>query len=83
MNARKLATSLPKTQFEALERTRKKLKLRRSQAIQEALDLWLSARTEDGKVEAYIRGYLEKPDDPKESRAFVAAWARGLESEDW
>jgi metal-responsive CopG/Arc/MetJ family transcriptional regulator len=83
MSARKLATSLPREQFESLEQARKKLHLRRSEAIQEALALWLSARAEDAKGEAYIRGYLAHPDDPKETRAFVAAWARGVEPEDW
>lgn len=83
MTAKKLATSLPRSQFDALERTRKKLRLRRSEAIQEALTLWLLTKAEDKRTARYVQGYLEQPDDPRESRALVAAWARGLEAEDW
>ena len=37
MNAKKIATSVPGRQYEALERLRKRLRLGRSEAVQEAL----------------------------------------------
>jgi hypothetical protein len=83
MHAKKLATSLPAEQFAALERTRKRLRLRRSEAFQQALSLWLSSKEQDLALASYVRGYLEHPDDPGEARALVAAWARGLQKEDW
>lgn len=79
----KIATSLPQEQFQALEKTRKRMRLRRSEAVQRALALWLAAADEDTSVAQYIRGYVEYPDDPREARALAKAWARGLEREDW
>jgi metal-responsive CopG/Arc/MetJ family transcriptional regulator len=83
MNARKIATSLPASQYQALERVRKRLRIKRSQAVQEALAMWLAAREGDERVAAYIRGYLQVPDDTAEAAAFTKAWAQGLEPEDW
>lgn len=83
MNVRKIAASLPHSQYESLERTRRRLRLGRSEAIQKALELWLAAQQEDVRVAEYIRGYLEKPDDAREGGALAKAWARGLEKEDW
>lgn len=83
MNSRKIATSLPSTQFAALERTRKRLRLKRSEAVQQALAMWLASREGDARVEQYIRGYAAHPDDPREARALAKAWAKDLEPEDW
>jgi metal-responsive CopG/Arc/MetJ family transcriptional regulator len=83
MNAKKIATSVPAAQYEALERTRRRLHLRRSEAVQEALAQWLSTREHDARVDQYIRGYLNHPEDAREARAFAKAWADGLEHEDW
>jgi metal-responsive CopG/Arc/MetJ family transcriptional regulator len=83
MNARKIATSLPAHQFDALERTRRRLKLRRSEAVQQALSYWLAAREEDERVARYVAGYQGRPEDQTEARAYARAWAKGLEAEDW
>ena len=83
MTARKIATSLPSAQYVALERVRKQLRLNRSEAVQEALALWLAAREGDGRVAQYVRGYADQPDDPREARAMVDAWSEGLAAEDW
>jgi metal-responsive CopG/Arc/MetJ family transcriptional regulator len=83
MNAKKIATSLPGAQYAALERVRKQLRLKRSEAVQEALALWLAAREGDSRVAQYVRGYADHPDDPREARAMVDAWAEGLAAEDW
>lgn len=83
MNARKMATSLPARQFAEVERVRRRLGLRRSQVVQEALGLWLSTRMDAERCEQYIRGYLTHPEDAAEGRALVQAWARGLAGEDW
>lgn len=83
MTAKKIATSLPGPQFAALERARRRLKLQRSEAIQQALDMWLSAQERDARVRQYIEGYLAHPDDAAEALALAKAWAAGLEPEDW
>jgi metal-responsive CopG/Arc/MetJ family transcriptional regulator len=83
MNVRKIGTSLPAAQYEALERTRKRLKIGRSEAVQRALALWLDACAGDERITRYIEGYARIPDDPREGRALAKAWAHGLEAEDW
>lgn len=83
MNAKKIATSLPGSQYAALERVRKRLRLNRSEAVQEAIAIWLAARQGDDRVAQYIRGYADHPDDIREARAMVDAWAEGLTAEDW
>ena len=83
MNARKIATSLPATQFQALERTRRRLRMKRSEAVQEALTLWLSARQGDERVRLYLQGYVNQPEDKAESVALATAFADGMEPEDW
>lgn len=83
MTAKKIATSLPGTQYAALERVRKRLRLNRSEAVQEALALWLAAREGDDRVAQYVRGYAQHPDDVHEAGAMGEAWAEGLAAEDW
>lgn len=83
MNARKIATSLPAAQFDDVERLRRRLGLKRSQVVQEALSLWLSARSTGERCEQYLKGYLRHPEDAAEARALVRAWAKGLEPEYW
>ena len=83
MYAKKVATSIRGDQYEALERVRRRLKLRRSQAVQQALDLWLTSRERDQRIEQYVRGYASQPDDPRDAHAYAEAWAKGHEGEDW
>ena len=83
MNAKKIATSLPGEQYDALEQLRKRLKLGRSEAVQEALAMWLAARTGDERIAQYVRGYAEKPDDAREAAALARAWTTGLPHEEW
>ncbi len=83
MTVQKIATSLPAAQFASVERLRRKLKLNRSQVVQEALTLWLAARSTGDLCDQYLRGYLRQPEDASEAKAMVRAWATGLEPEDW
>ena len=83
MTAKKIAISVPASQHAALERVRKRLRLNRSEAVQEALAIWLAAREGDDRVAQYVRGYADHPDDAGEARAMVDAWAEGLAAENW
>ena len=83
MNAKKIATSLPGPQYETLERMRKQLRLGRSEAVQQAIAMWLTARQGDARIVQYVRGYAAQPDDAGEANALVGAWAQGVEAEDW
>jgi metal-responsive CopG/Arc/MetJ family transcriptional regulator len=83
MNARKIMISLPGSQYGALERVRKRLRLSRSEAVQQALASWLAAREGDDRVALYLRGYADHPDGVRAARAMVDTWAEGLAAEDW
>ncbi len=83
MPAVKIATSVPAEQFRNLEAVRKRLGLKRSSVIQEALALWLSGRESAEGVQSYLRGYMTHPEDAGEATGFVEAWADGMEAEDW
>jgi metal-responsive CopG/Arc/MetJ family transcriptional regulator len=81
--AEKVAITLPAALHERLERTRLRLKLNRSEAVQQAVGLWLRAQEGDPRIEQYLRGYRAQPDDPQEASALAEAWAVGLAEEDW
>ena len=83
MPAVKIATSVPAEQFRALEETRQHLGLKRSVAIQEALALWLAARTSGKHIANYLRGYQDNPEDADMGAGFVEAWAEGVNAEEW
>ena len=83
MNAIKIATSIPGEQYRALERTRRRLKLNRSEAVQRALSLWLTSQNADARVEQYVRAYLTHPEDAAEGDGYVEAWAAGQPPEEW
>jgi metal-responsive CopG/Arc/MetJ family transcriptional regulator len=83
MTAKKIATSISAQQYQALERQRRRLKLKRSEVVQLALKLWLSTQRTDAKVAQYIRAYTRHPEDQKDAKAMVAAWAEGQSAEDW
>lgn len=83
MTAHKIAMSIPAEQYKALEKVRRKLKLNRSEAVQQALAAWLDAQQPDPRIEQYVRGYLAQPEDAAEGAALTAAWARGQQPEDW
>ena len=75
----KVAISLPKGDFQKIEKVRKRLKLQRSAAIDQAIQLWLKTLEEEEKIRQYERGYLKYPESLKEITALgktaVAAWA--------
>jgi hypothetical protein len=83
MTARKIATSISAEQYRALERQRRRLKLKRSEVVQLALELWLTSQSTDAKVAQYIRAYTRHPEDIKDAKAMVTAWAAGQSAEDW
>jgi hypothetical protein len=83
MTATRIAASLPTEQFLALEHARRLLRLNRSEAIQQALAQWLSARERDARRMQYIAGYQAQPEDDTDGMAGAEAWAGGLAQEEW
>ncbi len=83
MNARKISVSVPADRYQQMERIRKRLKLGRSEAVQQAVDLWIATQDRDERVAGYLAGYLSRPEDAGDARALVGAWAQSQAREDW
>jgi len=79
----KVAVSLPKEQFEQLERLRKQLKLSRSALVSQAIRQFLKIHREEEDIRRYIEGYRKYP-ETEEELAEAAALARlALAAEEW
>ncbi len=83
----KVAVSLPKTQFQSLEKQRRIRHLSRSAMVREVLDQWLKHVNEEEAVRRYIAGYQRHPESAKGWRAIervqVEAMAKELGHETW
>lgn len=62
----KVAVSLPKEEFQAVEKVRKKLGRSRSSLVAEAIHAWLEEQQNQEKVRRYIAGYMRHPETVKE-----------------
>lgn len=63
----KVAVSLPKDQFQLVEKRRRTLKVSRSFAVREALSQWLQSSRGDNAIRRYVEGYQRTPES-------VAGW---------
>ena len=79
----KVAISLPKTQFQLVEKRRHLLRVSRSAMVREALSQWLQHFEEQQAVQQYIEGYRRHPQSPQEIRAMERASAEALQHEAW
>ncbi len=76
----KIAVSLPKEEFRAVEKFRRQLKKSRSAVIADAIRHWLKAQREAEDVRRYIEGYRKYP-ETEEEMAGVDQIARQLLAE--
>lgn len=69
--AAKVAISMPKEIFRSVEKTRRKLKMARSEAVVEALRVWLKELEEKELIRQYVEGYRRHPEriSPQEVKA--------------
>jgi metal-responsive CopG/Arc/MetJ family transcriptional regulator len=81
--ATKVAVSIPRDVYQAVERVRKTSGQSRSAVIQDALRYWLDAQTQAALVREYQAGYRRRPEGRREIKAAEAAAVRLLSSEDW
>ena len=81
--ATKIAISLPRDTFKEVERLRHELKLARSQAILQALKLWLRQKQERELEERYAEGYKQKPERPQEVEPLFQAGLSSFSAESW
>ncbi len=73
----KIAISLPKDTMGEIESLRHKLGMARSQAIFEAVSMWLKKKKDEQLIKQYIEGYRKKPEgrDPEIEAMYKAGLA--------
>ncbi len=79
----KIAISLPKEEFRAVEKRRRQLKQSRSAVIAEAIRNWLKAQREAEDVRRYIESYQKYPETEKEITDVGAISSIALADEEW
>lgn len=82
-NVVKVAISLPKDVMKEIETIRHKMGLGRSQAIVEAVSMWLKKKQEEAWDKKYVEGYKRYPEDPKESYPLYKASLKSFNKDDW
>ena len=78
----KVAISLPKEEFDAVERLRQELGLSRSALIARALRAWLKERSETQQVRRYLEGYRRNPESEKEIAEAASLALHTLETQE-
>ncbi len=79
----KIAISLSKEDFLAIERLKTKFKKSRSELIQKAIGSWLAGRREKELIEQYERGYKNKPEKISHIKQLEKIQFDALSAENW
>lgn len=79
----KVAVSLPRKEYQQVEKTRKRLRISRSAVIGEALRHWVAAGHEQEKISAYLEGYRRFPETIREQKLFELLSGEVLAAEEW
>jgi metal-responsive CopG/Arc/MetJ family transcriptional regulator len=77
----KIAISLPKEDFEKIERFRKKTGVERSALVDEAIRFWFKHLEQENLIRMYEEGYRRKPESLKEIEAMEKLAANAFEEE--
>lgn len=81
--ATKVAVSLPRELYKAVEQVRRKSRKSRSAVMQDALRHWLNQQEQAVLIREYEAGYRRKPEGKREVKAAEAAAMRLLAAEEW
>lgn len=76
-NTVKIAISLPKQEYQFLEKFRRKLGISRSAMIDKAISFWLKRQQDEELIKEYEDSYKKKPENVSE---IIALEKAGLES---
>ncbi len=77
----KIAISLPKEDFDKIERIRKKMGMERSAVIDTAIRYWLKGLEQEELVKRYEQGYRKKPENIQEIKAIEKTQAEAFKEE--
>lgn len=78
----KTAISLPKEEYQLLEKIRREMGISRSALFEKAVSFWLRELQEQKKVKRYIEGYRKHPESVAEIKAMEKASAEAFSVED-
>ena len=78
----KIAVTIPKAVYRAVERIRHQLGLSRSALVDQAVEQWLDAKSRADEIRRYVESYRKDPENISEIRAWQSAqsWTMG---DDW
>ncbi len=79
----KVAISLPKDDFERIEKIRKEMGLQRSTIIDMAIRFWLESIEKEKMIRQYEEGYRKRPESLDEVKAMEQASADAFREEGW
>ncbi len=79
----KVAISLPKDDFERIEKIRKEMGLQRSAVIDMAIRFWLESIEKEKMIKQYEEGYRKVPESLEEIKAMEKASTEAFEAEGW
>jgi metal-responsive CopG/Arc/MetJ family transcriptional regulator len=79
----KIAVSLPKEAYRAMEVVRRRRKTSRSALVAEAIEQWLSALEREQEVRRYIEAYTRMPEIPEEVAVSRQLWEIASANEEW
>jgi len=79
----KVAISLPKEKYQAVEKMRKKVRKTRSALVSEALSLWLEEARKKELIKRYIAGYKQHPESTEDAKLATATSVKTLAAQEW
>ena len=79
----KIAISLPREAYRAMEGVRRRRKTTRSALVAEAIEQWLSALEREEDVQRYIEAYTRMPESPEEVALSRQLWEIAADNEEW
>jgi len=79
----KIAVTIPRDMFKALEAIRRTLKVSRSSLIDQAVKGWIESRQKADLIRRYEEGYRKHPETREMVQAMEKAQIETLAPEDW
>nr|MBU1327697.1 hypothetical protein [Candidatus Omnitrophota bacterium] len=80
-NTVKIAISLPKQEYQFIEKFRKRLGISRSAMIDKAISFWLKRQQDEELIKEYEDSYKKKPENVSEIIALEKAGLEALSEE--
>lgn len=83
LKSAKFAVSLPLETFRMIEQLRRQSAQGRSEAVQEALRLWIQKKEDEERERRYVAGYKKIPEKVSASEPFYRAGLSSFDRESW